>query len=216
VAGQLSGKAVAVTAVGFVLFWSGVKGQPVAFTLKDLLRGQNPPRAAEAPPVIGVNAPPSGSSGLSVGGGSPAGSTTNSAIANDGLQYQGHCYLYGGAPGPDGKSCWDCSSFVNWVLGHDLHLDIPGYKAGTYDGSAHGPTTFSYLVWGGAQHIPRSQVGAGTILVWNAPGIAHMGIAISNSQLISAEDPANGTRVDDIDGFFGPVTPFCLRVTAAG
>jgi cell wall-associated NlpC family hydrolase len=212
---KVNGIAVAEIIAGTALFWSGFKGQSIAFTLKDLLQGKIPQSSHEAAPTIGVAGPPSGSTGLTVGGGSPAGSTTDSAIANDALKYEGHPYLYSGAPGLNGQNPWDCSSFVNWVLGHDLHLDIPGYKAGTYNGSVHGPSTFSYLVWGGAKRIPRSQVAAGDILVWNAPGIAHMGIAISNAELISAEDPANGTKVDNIDGFFGPAPPFCFRLVAA-
>jgi Transglycosylase SLT domain len=54
VAGQLSGKAVATATAGFVLLWSGIKGQTLQVTLSSLLKGQNPPKAAQAAPVLGV------------------------------------------------------------------------------------------------------------------------------------------------------------------
>lgn len=52
--GQLSGVAVGYTAAGFVLLWSGIKGATLQATLTSLLKGQNPARVPEAPPVIGV------------------------------------------------------------------------------------------------------------------------------------------------------------------
>ena len=53
-AGQLSGKAVVITAAGFVLFWSGLKNATLKTTLTSLLKGQNPPATSETPPLIGV------------------------------------------------------------------------------------------------------------------------------------------------------------------
>jgi hypothetical protein len=54
VAGQLNGKAVAITAAGFVLLWSGIKNTTLKTTLTSLLKGQNPARVPEASPSVGV------------------------------------------------------------------------------------------------------------------------------------------------------------------
>lgn len=193
----VSGTAVAATAAGGLLLWSGVKGASLTGALRSLLAGREP----SGTELTALTVP-------QIGGGSPAGSTTDSAIANTALRYAGHCYLYGGAPGLDGTHCWDCSSFVNWVLGHDLGLAIPG--SATYDGSVHGPATGSYLLWGGAARIPRAQVAAGDLVV----GITHMGIAVSNADYISAHDVAERTSVKPIATFPDPVFS-CLRVKAA-
>ncbi len=129
------------------------------------------------------------------------------AIANDALTYKGHPYFYSGAPGADGKQPWDCSSFCNWVLGHDFQFALPGGLSG-YDGSQHGPSTLSYLIWGGANRISRGNIQAGDLCVWQT----HMGIAINNTQMISAENPKNGTRVSNIDGFMRGEVLMPMRV----
>jgi peptidoglycan DL-endopeptidase CwlO len=197
VAGALSGKAVALTVGGFVLLWSGIKGQTLGVTLQYLLHGQLVPRAAEAPPSLGVNdnASPS-ATGVAV-------TTTTSTIANDALKYQGHAYLYGGAPGPSGAGPWDCSSFVNWVLGHDLGMTLPGSTSPGYSGTSHGPSTLSYLAWSGARTVGHSASASepGDLVV----GATHMGIATGDGNYISAHDPAEGTTVSPVSGFPDPV-----------
>jgi cell wall-associated NlpC family hydrolase len=199
----VNGMAIAATAAGALFIYSGIKGASVTTALRTLLSGKQP-GFTNVNPVTETTFTGGGTSG----GGSPGGSTTDSAIANDALNYVGHAYLYGGAPGRDGKSPWDCSSFVNWVLGHDLGIAIPGFT--TYDGSTHGPATGSYLIWGGATHIKRSQVQAGDLIV----GVTHMGIATSNSDYISAHDQAERTSVKPISTFPDAVFS-CLRVKAA-
>jgi hypothetical protein len=207
VAAQFSGKAVAVTTAGFVLFWSGIKGQTLGSTLRDLLKGQPVPAAPQAPPAIGISS-----------GGSPAApqaAVTNSAIANDALGYTGHCYVYGGAPGPQGTGCWDCSSFCNWVLGHDFHMVLPGETQPGYEGTTHGPTTLSYLAWPGAVTVGHSaaDAAAGDLCVWQT----HMGIATGNGNIVSALNPSLGTRETTISAAAPPgELLFVRRVTQAG
>jgi cell wall-associated NlpC family hydrolase len=189
----VSGLAVAEIAAGLVLAWSGIENVPIQTVIKSFVSGKLPtpgPAVSYATPASATSSDAIGA----IGGGSAAGSTTDSAIANDALQYQGHCYSYGGAPGTSGQGCWDCSSFVNWVLGHDLHIDIPGVQ--NYNGSSHGPTTLSYLVWGGGTRISSSEIQAGDLCVWQT----HMGIAISNSEMISALNESLGTMVTTISG----------------
>ncbi|TVZ05904.1 hypothetical protein EAS64_14780 [Trebonia kvetii] len=115
-------------------------------------------------------------------------------MASDALTYQGHAYAYGGSPGINGSNPWDCSSFVNWVLGHDFGMTLPGNVRG-YNGSNHGPVASSYATWPQSVTVSRSSVLAGDLLVW----ATHIGIAINNHQMISALNPTLGTEVTGIE-----------------
>lgn len=170
----LQGIALAAVGAGVVLTWSGIRGWSVAGTLKDFITGVDPTTQANVNPITGTP-------DTAAGGGSSSGS----AIANDALKYEGHIYSYGGAPGTSGRNPWDCSSFVNWVVGHDVGLAIPGNKPGAYNGSSHGPPTGSWMVWAGCKTIKRADIQAGDIMVWQT----HMGIAISPTEMISATGP---------------------------
>lgn len=128
------------------------------------------------------------------------------AIANDALRYNGAGYQYGGSPA-NGIGRWDCSSFVSWVMGHDLKMSIPMYPNGTYTGSAHGPTAAQYLFWSGAKAVNRSSAGAGDLACW----LTHIGIVISGNQMISAYDTAKGTLVTAIDGAGPTGEPLTIR-----
>lgn len=190
---KISGVAIGALSAGVLLAWSGIKGWSVLGTLQDVVSGKQPAGTTGAgTPISGATAPLSSS-------GTAAAGTGSGSIVSDAEKYKGHAYLYGGAPGAAGTSPWDCSSFCNWVLSHDLGLPWPG--KGRYDGKSHGPTTVLWAAWfragsGGTSVVPRSQVQAGDIIVW----AAHMGIAISNSQMISAENPKSGTGISNIDG----------------
>jgi cell wall-associated NlpC family hydrolase len=116
-------------------------------------------------------------------------------MADKALTYKGHAYAYGGAPGKNGTDPWDCSSMYNWVIGHDFNHAIPG--ASNYDGSSHGPPTGSWGIWPGLQHIQSNEVQAGDLIVW----VGHMGMAISNTQMISALNSNLGTLVTPIAGY---------------
>lgn len=187
----LNGRALAATGIGTLLVWSGIRGWSMLGTIGDLISGKAPSGQLSAPLTVdvGTNATP-GSIGSS------------NALANTALQYKGHCYLYGGAPGKDAQNCWDCSSFVNYVASVKCGLAIPGYSAGAYDGSSHGPPTGMWGLWPGLSHISRSQVQAGDIIVW----AGHMGIALSNNTMISALNTRDRTTVSAIEGYGnGPI-----------
>jgi cell wall-associated NlpC family hydrolase len=130
------------------------------------------------------------------GGASPTagGTATGNSIADDALKYKGEGYVWGGNASKPGQ--WDCSSFVSYVLGHDLGLPLPGghWNDPGFPPNAHGPTTVQYLLYG--QQIARNQVGAGDLVVWQT----HIGIAISGQDIISARDPAEGTGTSGIEG----------------
>jgi cell wall-associated NlpC family hydrolase len=191
------GAAIAVGATGVVLFYAALSGQTILGTVKDIISGKKPPSLSNTP-ATGLSA----SSGFGTGG---AGS--GSAIAADALQYVGHGYVYGGPSNPNGG--WDCSSFVSYVLGHDLSYKLPGgsWAQITSNGTSHGPVAAQYLVWSGAKTIPRVGVQAGDLLCWET----HVGFAADSNQMISALDSVSGTCVSDIAGPTGEVL-VCRRI----
>lgn len=128
----------------------------------------------------------------------------------------GHCYVFGGAPGPLGEGCWDCSSFCNWMWGAAGGQTIPGYPNGTYNGAQHGPSTLTWLASQGTitGSIDRSLTSAGDLAVWRT----HMGFCISNQEMVSAQTEATGTQRSNIDGFISnePLTILRLAVVGPG
>lgn len=138
------------------------------------------------------------------------------SLAQDAMQYQGKGYVYGGAPAA-GPGNWDCSSFVNWCLGHDLGHAIPGFTAGSYTGKSHGPVVLDYATWSGAQTV-SGPPQASDLCVWAGVGATgHIGIAISPQTMISALNHVKGTTVTPIAGY-GPagVPVVYRRVTGTG
>lgn len=185
--------AIATTATGVLLAWSGIKGWSVLGTLQDVISGKQP--AGTTGPTYPITA--AGSPAVSSTG-TPS-SADGSQISADGTKYVGHKYVYGGAPGANGADPWDCSSFVNWVVSHDLGLPWPG--SGRYSGTTHGPPTAQWAAWllakgGGSTTVKAADVQAGDIIVW----ATHMGIAVSNTQMVSAQNPSIGTQVSNIAG----------------
>jgi len=209
----VSGLGVAYTASGFVLLWSGVKNTSIKDTLTSFLKGQVPAPGQPQNLTIGItdNRPDApGTDELP-----QEDLVSDNSIASDAQKYAGHPYLYGGAPGPNGTKPWDCSSFVNWVLGHDLGMTLPGNSTPGYNGSSHGPNTISYLGWTGAATISNkaSDAQAGDLCVWQT----HMGIALGNGNMISALNPSLGTKVTTIAGGSpGPEILFVRRIRPTG
>lgn len=180
---ELNGRAAVAVSAGILFVWSGIKGWSIMGTLTDLVTGVKPQGSVKALTTLDP-----GDQGITSAGGGDVVSTA--------MQGLGHAYRFGGAPGLDGSRPWDCSSFVNFVVGIKLGRAIPGYGAGKYRGDVHGPPTGMWAVWNGLQRVSRNNVGPGDIIVW--PG--HMGIATSNSQLISALNPREGTKITKIEG----------------
>jgi hypothetical protein len=193
-ASGINGRALAVTGIGALFVWSGIKGWSVLGTIGDLVTGNQPNQLVSTPLAIV-------SSAGAVGRGESAGSATG--LAAIGLQYIGHAYRFGGAPGKNGENPWDCSSFVNYVVAVKGGLAIPGNGAGKYTGAVHGPPTGAWATWSGMQTIKRSEVQAGDIVVW----LGHMGLAISNTEVVNALNSQSKTRVSNIDSVHarGPI-----------
>lgn len=180
----INGVAVSSVAIGSVLLWSGIKGWNLSRTIGEIVTGHKPSGSD-------VNV-------LTADSATANGFTTND-VANYALQYQGHAYRFGGAPGKNGTDPWDCSSFANWSFSKTGH-SIPGYGPGQYDGSVHGPPTGSWIAW--MTHIPQNQAQAGDLVV----SATHMGIVIGPNQMISALNSRLGTKITPIAGYFsGPI-----------
>jgi cell wall-associated NlpC family hydrolase len=195
---SLNGLALAEIAAGVALAWSGITNQTMTATISALIRGQSPAQGpATEVPLSAGNLPGSG-----------PGLASESVIASDALSYQGAGYVWGGSPA-EGIGNWDCSSFANWVCGHDVGLPIPGYPAGAYDGSVHGPTTVEWLAWGGLETVGVSAAVAepGDLCVWQT----HMGIATGGGDMISALNPTDGTTVTTIAGGAPPGEVLLVR-----
>lgn len=187
----MNGRAAVLIATGSLLVWSGVRGWSVLGVAGDLVTGRRPTQTAINTLTSGVIGDVT--SGIGFASGSAA------AIAQS---YIGHAYRFGGSPGKNGANPWDCSSFVNYVMGVKLGRPIPGNAAGRYDGTSHGPTTVLWGSWSGIHHVKRGEVQAGDIVVW----LDHMGIATSNTSMVSALNPQQGTRETPIEGYGnGPV-----------
>lgn len=186
----VSTPAVFAAGAGALVLWSALKGVSVTGGLRSLLGGKQP---------SGANVEPITGTGAAGGGGAGGVGATGSSIADAGMRYvgSGSVYKWGGGT-PAG---WDCSGFCNWVIGHDLGAAIPGSPSGSYSG--HGPTTIQWALAGTS--VPRNQVQAGDLVVWP---LFHMGIAISNSQMVNCPGPPGTPApvVGSIDISLGVVT----------
>jgi cell wall-associated NlpC family hydrolase len=200
----VSGPAVAATAAGALLIWSGLKGASITNSLRSLISG-SPPSGTD---VNAIGTPVSTAVTGTIGaGGNAAGGT----LVGYAESYQGHLYDYGGCE--SNPAGWDCSSYMNWVVGHDAGLAIPGYAAGQYNGTVHGPPTGSWLLWTGCQTITRASLEPGDLLVWQT----HMGMYVGGGNMISALGPTgtHSTQITTIAG--GSPTAeimFCKRLRA--
>lgn len=184
--------------------------------VKDVLTGKSLPANTPSGPsahsllaadTAALKPDPGGTSGA---GGSTGTSASGSAIADDALKYKGAGYVFGGNASKVGD--WDCSSFVSYVLGHDLGLNLPGGRWGQpgFPPHTHGPTTLNYLMFGSP--INLKDVQAGDLIVSSE----HMGIAISPTQMISAQDEALGTGVAGFPAGFPAGPPHYRRVSGIG
>lgn len=190
-------------------YWSSDTKWPTD-PVKSVLQGKGVPppgghvTAAQTAAYVESASASGGGSGGQAGG---TGGTTGSAIADAALKYKGQGYVWGGPADTPGD--WDCSSFVNYVLGHDLGMTLPGggkYGDAGYPPHSHGPTTLQYLMWG--TPLNQSQVQAGDLIV----STEHMGIAISPTQMISAQDQQLGTGIGDFPAGFPGGPPVYRRV----
>jgi cell wall-associated NlpC family hydrolase len=147
--------------------------------------------------------------GTVTGGGQGVGAAVGgAAIAQAALKYRGAGYVWGGRA--DAPGDWDCSSFVSYVIGHDLGYKLPlggHYGDAGFPPHGHGPTTFDYLMFGTPVNL--SEVLPGDLVVSSE----HMGIATDATNYISAHSPSIGTTVSSFVGGFPGGPPVFRRIT---
>lgn len=149
--------------------------------------------------------------GVGVGGAGAAAlggaASVGQSIANDAQKYQGTSYVYGGNASKVGD--WDCSSFVSYVLGHDLKFPLPGGSWGApgFPPNSHGPTTYNYMLWGTS--VDLKDVQPGDLIV----SVEHIAIALSGTQMISAQDEKLGVGTSSFPAGFPSGPPMYRRVT---
>jgi peptidoglycan DL-endopeptidase CwlO len=201
---KTSGVAAAAIGAGIISLYAGITGKDVLSLIKNGIQGNSPHSVPQTAPVTSDLAAieASSSEGQEATGGA-------AGLAADAATYAGHPYSYGGYESdPAG---WDCSSFMNWVVGHDGGLAIPGVAAGQYNGTNHGPPTGAWLLWSGVEGISQAQLQPGDLCVWET----HMGMAVGGGQMVSALNPQLGTAITTISG--GAPTGellFCKRIKA--
>jgi peptidoglycan DL-endopeptidase CwlO len=197
----VNGVALGAVAAGAVFVFASVKGKSVLASVQAIVAGKSPSTAAPADTIAGTAGTAAAASGAPAAGGT----ASDSAIASDALKYVGQGYIYGG-PSTPGR--WDCSSFVSYVLGHDLGLAVPGgtWASVTANGTQHGPTTLSYLLFGTA--VSHADAQPGDLVV----SVEHMGIIISATQMVSAQDEALGTGIGNWPAGFPAGPPVYRRV----
>jgi hypothetical protein len=181
----LNGKAVAALGAGSLFAWSGIKGWSILGSAGDLITGVQP---------SGTNEYPLGGHSSSGGGSSFTGGGDYVSI---GMQYIGHAYLFGGAPGRDGSKPWDCSSMWDWIIGVKMGRPIPGNGVGSYNGTTHGPATGSWAIWPGLAKGDRNNIQPGDFIIW----AGHMGVCVAPNKMLSALNQSKKTEVTPINGY---------------
>jgi cell wall-associated NlpC family hydrolase len=211
---------VMIMSMGAYLTWFGVHywRSDTAWPsdpLKAVLTGKPipvPDRSADEAAVKGIVASAQSSASAGAGSGAVTGSVgsggaSGDAIAKAALNYLGAGYVFGGRADKVGN--WDCSSFVSYVLGHDLGMPLPGGKWGDpgFPPHAHGPATGNYMMFG--KPVAASQVKTGDLIVSSE----HMGIVVAENTYVSAKTPAAGTGMGLYTPSFPGGSPVFRRVT---
>lgn len=203
----VKGGYLALAGGGALLIWSGLKGKSWSQVLRTILNGRKPETTLTA---YGITGAPITGAGIAVPASGANVGPLGQAIASDAQGYIGAGYVFGGAPAR-GIGNWDCSSFVNWIVGHDMGKAIPTFAPGTYTGSTHGPPTGVWLVWTGCFTIPQRDMQPGDLIVWQT----HMGVIVGKDQMVSALNSSIGTLQTTIAGGSPPgEIPFIRRLKA--
>lgn len=195
---MISGVSLGIGALGVLMIVAGSKRSPMVDILKAAIKGQPLPEGLwDQNPTLARNpAAPLGqgqdatTQALTTPGVAPGGGTAmGRSVAADAISFVGKVpYSLGGAT----PSAWDCSGLVTWILHHDFGLELPS--------NTH-TVTGQWMFWSGAVSIPRSQCGAGDLVCW----YDHIGIAVDNTHMVAAANPAQGTIIDKIWRIPAPV-----------
>lgn len=191
--GGIPGIALTMATAGGFLLYIGIRNVPLVEGLKAMLKGKVPtPRPKKnygLPTVFSGGTLTGGISGKTPGLSSAA-SAAGAKIVQAALRYRGEPYSWGGAvPRSAGGPGFDCSGFVTWVLHHDLGMDLPDNNH---------TVTQQFYGWSGADDRTREQCSAGDLVCYPQ----HMGIAISNTQMIHAPTFGQDVQIGNIWGAF--------------
>ena len=185
-----------------MLVWSGVTNAGVLSTVQSLVGGQKPiPGQPQASILKGKNVGLT-NAGFSTGVGGGSG---NSRIADEAQRLVGDVYTWGGSQpsedygGPKGrKEGCDCYGLLTWVLHSRLGYNLPNNTHSGY---------LEFLAWSGASRVSSKDIQAGDLIIWPT----HSGIAINSTQMVSAENPRDGVKVNTFNGG-GPLAPEPMTV----
>ena len=186
-AGGISGLSVALATAGGVLIYAGFQGLNPLQALKDITAGKT--KALTSSTVSFVNDPTG--IGRATGGGAGiaqtgwSGGGLGARIVAAAQQHSGERYSQT-RRWDSGYS--DCSSFVGKAL-KDVGIAPPGASV-----------TGSYLTWGQAKTVPKSQIQPGDLLC----GSGHIAIAMSASTAIGQQNGRQNVRTGSFaDIMFG-------------
>jgi hypothetical protein len=189
----LSGLGLAVSSLGGLMIYTGVRDVPMIDAVRSIARGVTPSGPGPRSTSVSFTG--------QAGGVVPANYLRGGAhpeIAQAGLRYLGTPYRWGGKA----AGGLDCSGLVYRAI-----LDATGAKAPV--------SSTGQSVWRGFDVIDRGQVGAGDVLWW--PG--HVVIALDADTCVSAPRPGTVVRTEAIHGA-GPVgmgePARCLRYNGLG
>lgn len=184
---MINGLSVAYCVMGGTLLFSGIKGSTISDTVKGIFTGDL--NSIQATETISIT---NGSSGGSSSPTPIGASASGQQIIGTAMKYNGHKYRFGGPSNPtDG---WDCSSFVSYVLGHDLGMLLPGgqtWAHATSNGASHGPVADQFASTPNFKKVGNSPLSnePGDLLVWTG----HVGFGTGNGGMFSAFDTQLGT-----------------------
>lgn len=175
---------------GAIVAVAGVKGWGVGATARDIISGKNPAANPQlASTITGASYPAAAASAFGYGAATGALAGAAGGLAGIAESLIGFPYQWDGSPA---EGVADCSSLMNWCVGHLGGRAIPGYKAGAYNGTSHGPSTLLWLAWFGTglTHIARANAQPGDLAIWQT----HMGMITGSNEMVSDLNPSLGTR----------------------
>jgi cell wall-associated NlpC family hydrolase len=206
---SISGLGVALATAGGLLLYTGIRNVSIVDGLRDVIGGKPPGTTPGAPvgpalaslvtnvdKAIAANTARQGLD-VATGTGTQPGGPLGRAIADAARAYLGKPYVWAGTFANGGGG--DCSGLVYRAL-NDIGIHVPRL------------ITTGFLVWTGATSIPRDQCAEGDLVCWTG----HIGIAVSNTQMINAPHTGAVVRVDNIWTQPPPVIRRVKTVVAQG
>lgn len=163
----ISGIGVGLMAAGGLVAWAGINNAGILESLRELAKGNPPPKHPNEP---FQNVDIANVAGASAAAAGAATGRAGAIVSQAQKHLHQHPYRYGAGHGQWNCSAGapqDCSGFASCVL-HELGiLNTP-------------LNTTAFLAWNGATTVQWAQRGPGDLIIWPS----HMGIAISANQMV--------------------------------